>query len=102
MRNKKIILKNLSKLKKELKNEGFIIDGIIGSFVKSDNFNDLDLVYHLEDKFLKKYQGFSAVNKIEEIRQNLQSVLKIKVDLIDKEYSNSVMKCVIKRDLVNA
>jgi len=102
MRDRKIILDKITNLKKELKQTGFIIDGVIGSFAKTDYFNDIDLVYHLEDEFLKKYQGFGAINKIEEIRQYLEKVLKIKVDLIDKDYSNKIMKEVIKRDLIYA
>jgi len=102
MRDKKIILNKISKMKEILQKDGFIIEGIIGSFVKSDNFNDLDLVYYLEDRFLKKYQGFKAINKIEEIRNNLQDTLGINVDLIDKNYANKIMKRVIERDLINA
>ena len=102
MRDRKVILEKISNLKKELKQIGFIIDGVIGSFTKTDYFNDIDLVYHLEDEFLNRYQGFSAINKIEEIREYLEKVLKIKFDLIDRDYSNKIMKEVIKRDLIHA
>ncbi len=94
-------LEKLKKIKKDLQKEGFIIDGIVGSFVKSDIYNDIDIVYHLESEFLEKYQGFSAINRLEEIRNLLRNLLDSEIDLIDRDYTNKIMKNVISRDMTN-
>lgn len=95
----KIIFEKIKTLQKELKKEGFIIDGIIGSFVKEKQFKDIDLVYHLNSEFLERYKGFKAFNKIEEIKNYLEKNLNLPVDLIDRDYANKIMRKVIKRDL---
>jgi len=69
-------------LKKELQKEGFIIDGIVGSMSRGEKFNDIDIVYHVNDKFVDKYGGFGAIIEIEKIKAKLKERLKKEIDLI--------------------
>ncbi len=88
-------------LKKELSKEGFIIDGIVGSFARGEEYNVIDIVYHIEKKFIEKYKGFFAVKRIEEIKKTLERKLNTKVDLIAKNSMNKTAKKYMLKDFVN-
>jgi len=87
-------------LKEKLKNDGFIIDGIVGSYARDEKYNDIDILYHLEKEFLNKYKGFEAFIKLEEIKKNLENNLNEKVDIIDKTTLNKVGKKYILKDII--
>jgi len=99
--NKKEKLKKLKLLKNELKKEGFIIDGIVGSFIDSSRFNDIDIVYHLNERFINKYKGWNAFIRLEEIKSLLKRNLESDIDLIDKDYTNNIMKKIIQSRMLN-
>ena len=89
-------------LKSFLQKEGFIIDGIVGSYARDEkNYNDIDILYHLEDKFFNKYKGFEGFIKLDEIKQQLENILNEKVDIIDKTTLNEVGKKYILRNIKN-
>ena len=87
-------------IKEKLKEDGFVIDGIVGSYARGERYNDIDILYHLEKDFLKKYKGFEAFIKLEEIKKNLENSLKEKVDIIDKTTLNKVGKKYILKDII--
>ena len=87
-------------LKEKLKNDGFVIDGIVGSYARGEKYNDIDILYHLDKEFLKKYKGFEAFIKLEEIKKNLENSLNEKVDIIDKTTLNKVGKKYILKDII--
>jgi len=89
----------LKTIKNILKKDGFIIDGIVGSYARDENYNDIDILYHLEENFFKKYSGFEAFIKLEEIKTKLENLLNEKVDIIDKTTLNKVGKKYILRDI---
>jgi predicted nucleotidyltransferase len=93
--------KYIKDLKKELQKEGFIIDGIVGSMARGEKFNDIDIVYHVTDTFVEKYGGFGAVIKIEEIKKNLNSILKKEVDLIALSNLSATAKKYMLKDFKN-
>ena len=80
MENRELI-KKIKVLKEELKEEGFIIDGIFGSVLRKKNYNDIDLLYHLNESFLKKYNGFKGFKRLEEIKKFLEIKVGKEVDL---------------------
>ncbi|WP_457561334.1 nucleotidyltransferase domain-containing protein [Caminibacter sp.] len=88
-------------LKKELSKEGFIIDGIVGSFARGEEYNDIDIVYHVEKKFIDKYKGFFAVKRIEEIKKILEQKLNTKVDLIAKNSMSKTAKKYMLKDFMD-
>jgi len=89
------------KIKNLLKKEGFIIDGIVGSYARGEEYNDIDILYHLEDSFFKQYKGFDGFNKLQNIKTYLSQNLNKKIDLIDKTTLNKVGKKYILKDVLN-
>jgi predicted nucleotidyltransferase len=94
---KKELLIQIKSLKDELQQEGFIIDGIFGSAIKRDDFNDIDLLYHLKEEFFSKNIGFKGFKKLEEIKVYLQSRLGKEIDLASIDnLSNTAKKYILK------
>ena len=86
MYNKNEILKKLKELKPTYEQEGLIFLGLFGSYAKDTQteFSDIDVAYKLDhDKFSQKYKdGFSKLLRIDDIKKELQSVFKAKIDLV--------------------
>jgi predicted nucleotidyltransferase len=78
------LLKHLKVLKSALSQEGFVIDGVVGSYAYGDftEQSDVDLLYHVEKRFLENYGGFGAFTKLKEIQHFLEKELGKEVDLI--------------------
>jgi len=94
---KKELLIQIKSLKNELQKEGFIIDGVFGSAIKRDDFNDIDLLYHLSEEFFSKYSGFRGFNRLEEIKVYLQNRLGREIDLASIDnLSNTAKKYILK------
>jgi hypothetical protein len=77
------LLQTLKTLKPSLQKEGFIIDGIFGSYARGDftENSDVDILYHLEPLFMEKYGGFIGFKKLNDIKVQISSLLKKDVDL---------------------
>jgi len=99
----KELLKKLSELNKKLKKDGFVIDGVFGSYARGEEKinSDIDLLYHLEEEFLKKYPGFIGFKKLEEIKEFLKRELNMSVDLAPKNNLSNTAKKYIFKDLIN-
>jgi len=84
--NKNDILKKLKILKKELAYEGFIIEGIFGSYARGDQNekSDVDILYHLNQTFLDKNRGFIGFKKLNDIKKHISKQLGKKIDLAPK------------------
>lgn len=91
----------LKVLKKELLKKGFIIEGVVGSFSRGENYNDIDIVYSVNKDFLRSYKGFRAVIEIENIKKFLEKELKKSVDLIAKNSMTNTAKKYMLKDFVN-
>ncbi len=91
----------LKVLKKELLKKGFIIEGVVGSFSRGENYNDIDIVYSVNKDFLRSYRGFRAVIEIENIKKFLEKELKKSVDLIAKNSMTNTAKKYMLKDFVN-
>ena len=83
------ILVKLKEVKEKYHVEGLNLLGIIGSYAKdeADEFSDIDILYELDyDKFSKSYKdGFSKLLRIDEIKKELESIFKKRVDLVPKK-----------------
>ena len=97
--NKNEILSKLKEIKPTYEKEGLILLGLFGSYAKGTQtkFSDLDLAYKLDyELFSLHYKdGFSKILKIDEIKQELQSIFKIPIDLVP-DNKKSIFK-----DLIN-
>ena len=103
MTKNEIILK-LKELKSKLKNDGFNLIGIFGSFAKeSANENsDIDILYEIVNvnEYLKKYSGWDSINHIVDTKEFLKKELKRDVDFVDRDSLNNINKKYILKDLV--
>ena len=81
-----IILKQLVSLKQILLSDGFIIDGVFGSFARDEDTkdSDVDILYHLNAKFYEQYSGFIGFKKLDEIKEFISKTLNKKIDLAPK------------------
>ncbi len=78
----KNILHYLKQVKPYYENEGFIIEGLFGSYARNEatEKSDIDILMHTTPSFVKKY-GFSAISRIKEIENELSRALKKPVDI---------------------
>ena len=95
---KEDILNKLKELKPIYQNEGLEILGVFGSYAKDENtqYSDIDIAYKLDyEKFSKKYiGGFSKLLRINEIKEELQNILKNDVDVVP-DSNKKIMKDLI-------
>ena len=98
MNNKNEILSQLKKLKPIYEKEGLTLLGLFGSYAKNTQtkFSDIDIVYKLDyDKFSQKYiGGFAKLLRIDNIKKELQNILKKQIDLVP-DTNKTIMKDLI-------
>ena len=88
---------------KNIKNkfEGIEIVGIVGSFTRSENYNDIDLLYKIDKNFLKEIDPFYFFTYLENIKREIEKELNINVDLIDVSTLNNIAKKYMMKDLLD-
>ena len=81
--SKQSILSELKAIRQDLKIEGFIIDGIFGSYARDEHTedSDVDILYHLDQTFCAQNTGFHSFKRLNEIKQTIINRLNKKVDL---------------------
>jgi len=98
------ITSQIREIKNKYQNEGFEIVGIFGSYAhgNADDFSDVDIVYSVDySRFDQKFKGgFAKILRIEEIKEELQKRLHLKVDLISLNSNNHRFKQKIQKDMV--
>ncbi|WP_297433764.1 nucleotidyltransferase domain-containing protein [Sulfurimonas sp.] len=96
------MLQQIKILKKNLVDDGFVIDGIFGSYARDEftEHSDLDLLYHLEDNFYKKYKGFMGFKKLDEIKEFISKKVNKKIDLAPKNNLSETAKKYILSEVV--
>lgn len=93
------IVDTIKDIKETLLDEGFIIDGVFGSYARGENRSDsdVDILYHLDERFYAKYSGFFGFKKLDEIKKSIAKKLNKKVDLAPKtNLSMSAKKHMLK------
>jgi len=99
--NKITILNELKRLKPHYLSEGFIIEGLFGSYARdeADSESDIDILVEAKPSFVEKY-GIHAIARIEQIKNELSLALGTKVDLADKTgMGKTAKKFIIDRAL---
>jgi predicted nucleotidyltransferase len=96
------ILGQIKSIKETLKSDGFIIDGIFGSYARDESTvkSDLDLLYHLDNKFYEKYKGFIGFKKIDEIKEYISEQVNVKIDLAPKNNLSKTAKKYILGEVI--
>jgi len=94
----------ISDKKRQYLQEGFEIIGIFGSYAqgRANKYSDIDIAYKLNfDIFDKQFKGgFSKLLRIEEIKNELQKLLQLKVDLVSMNSNNIKFQNKIKKDML--
>jgi predicted nucleotidyltransferase len=98
----KDILIRLKNIKLELLEDGFIIDGLFGSYARGDftKDSDVDILYHLNNKFYEKYSGFIGFSKLDEIKEYISNSLGKKIDLAPKNNLSTTGKKYILPEVI--
>ena len=80
------VLSTIKSLKERLQAEGFIIDGIFGSYARGEANaeSDIDILYHLDGSFYKKHSGFIGFKRLDEIKELIAKHTNTKIDLAPK------------------
>jgi predicted nucleotidyltransferase len=70
------LIEKIKALKTTLKNDNFILMGILGSFARGEEHpnSDVDILYKIDDieSYLKKYSGWDSINHIVQTKQNIR------------------------------
>jgi len=98
----KYILKHLTELKQNLKNDGFVLDAVFGSYARGEETkdSDVDILYHLESAFFKKYGGFLGFKKLNEIKEQISRKLNKDIDLAPIDNLSNTAKNYILKEAV--
>lgn len=97
------ILQILKQSKQQFLDDGVEIVGVFGSFARGEQTatSDIDIAYKLlKNKFFEKYRGFEAVCRLSDIKDELSSKLKRKVDFISLENSNKELVSNMKKEII--
>lgn len=96
------ILYQVKLLKDTLQSDGFIIDGIFGSFARGENKegSDVDILYHLENRFFEQNSGFAGFKKLQDIKDYMSKILDKKVDIAPKNNLSNTAKRYILSDVI--
>ena len=95
------ILQTLKRLKPLYAKEGFIIEGLFGSYARNeaDTHSDIDLLIHTEPSFTQKY-GMTSIQRLNEIKAELSDYFKVPVDLASSSgMSRTGKKFIIERTI---
>ena len=94
-------LKLLQQAKEYYSNEGFNILGFFGSYARGEATpqSDIDILYELNEKFIKNYKGFLAFSRLSEIKEELKRFLGIDVDISAKSGLSRTAEKYIMKDL---
>ena len=97
-----ILLQKLKEKKRSLLDEGFEIVGVFGSYARGEEKedSDIDLLYDIKPVFLKKYGGFQAFARLNEIRQELKAFLKRDIDIATIDNSSHTFKKYALKDII--
>jgi predicted nucleotidyltransferase len=82
----KDILNKVTEIKNQLLSDGFIIEGVFGSYSREDNnlSSDIDILYELDRAFKDNYKGFKAIARLDDIQKKISEYLNIQADLVQK------------------
>ncbi len=81
--------------------EGFNIIGIFGSYARNEatKESDIDILYELNDTFIKSHHGFSAFARLNSIKRELKILFGVEVDIVARSGLSRTAKKYIMKDL---
>jgi len=95
------IVSLLKYAKQKYATEGFNIVGIFGSYARNEatKESDIDILYELDESFIKHYKGFDAFARLSAIKQELKNLFGIDVDIAAKSGLSRTAQKYIMKDL---
>ncbi len=95
------IVQKLKELKRYYANEGIAVIGFFGSYARGDatENSDLDVLIETQESFVSDADPLQAFTRLREIKEHLQQVFHMRVDLADKSGLNSVASRFILNEL---
>jgi len=93
--NQKNILLKIKEIKPKYEKEGLVLLGIFGSYADNtaNKDSDIDILYDIKSNlFSKKYPGFKAFTRLNEIKKELKEVFHTKVDLATVDNHSKTFK----------
>ena len=102
MEREQLIIK-LKRLKPILEKEGFVIDGLFGSYARGEqtSSSDVDLLYHLDAVFLDNFGSFIGFKRLDEIKKMIESELGLKVDLAPRNNLSKTAQKYMLKDMID-
>ena len=97
------ILNSLKTLQNKYKKYGFFIVGVFGSYARNEENkdSDIDILYDVNELFLKTYSGWDAILQMESIKKDIQETLNISsVDLASADSNSLTFQKMIKNELI--
>ncbi len=96
------LLDSIRSIKADLLEDGFVIEGIFGSYARYENTkdSDVDILYHLDSKFYDKYSGFFGFKKLNEIKNFISKNINKKIDLAPSTNLSQTAKKYILKDII--
>jgi len=81
------ILKKLKELQPVFEKEHVKLLGLFGSYARNEakENSDIDILIETTPKFLKKYVGWDAIIKLEELKDILKNSFHKEIDFTDKQ-----------------
>ena len=79
--NKDTIIKDIRYFNDKYKKNGFVLVSLFGSYANGTNdfFSDIDLTYKIDHNIFYKDDAFAQLDKIQEIKKELENKLHKKV-----------------------
>ena len=98
----KDIIQKLTDLKNLFINEGFIIEGVFGSYSRAEEteISDIDILFELNQDFKGKYKGFKAISRLDSIKEMISLTLKLDADLVQKSTLRKNAADYILKDII--
>ena len=100
--NRDTIIKILHHFNTMHKEEGFKIVSLFGSYARGteDIFSDVDLTYKIDHNIFYKDDAFAKLNKIQEIKKELEKAFHKKVDLIPANTKNLMIQESLQKEQI--
>ena len=95
------IVSLIKQAKQKYANEGFNIVGIFGSYARNEatKESDIDILYELDESFIRHYKGFDAFARLSAIKKELKNLFGINVDIAAKSGLSRTATKYIMKDL---
>ncbi len=100
--NKETILQNLHCFNDTHRNDGFVLVSLFGSYARGteDIFSDIDITYKINHDIFFKDDAFAKLDRINDIKKELEKKFHKKVDLIPANTKNKQIQKTLKQEQI--